>query len=144
MEHYRKLEAMYAAAPINRFYQPELRVTEGRAEVTITVGEHLFHSAMAMHGSVYFKMLDDAAWFASNSVVLDVFVLTTHFEVALHRPVSSGLIRAVGLVDTIDERRVHAHAELFDEQGTLLGRGSGRFAMSTRALTSVPSYRSPT
>lgn len=143
MEHYRRLEGMYAAAPINRFYQPTLDVSEGRAEVTIEVGEHLFHSAMAMHGSVYFKMLDDAAWFAANSVVLDVFVLTTHFDIELHRPVSSGRIRAVGIVEAIEAQRVLASAELFDERGKLLGRGSGRFAKSARTLSSVPSYRIP-
>ena len=141
MEHYRKLEAMYAAAPINRFYSPTLSVSEGEAEVRVTVGEHLFHSAMAMHGSVYFKMLDDAAWFAANSLVFDVFVLTVHFELDLRRPVDAGQIRAIGSVTTIDDRRIHARAELFDSDGLLLGSGTGRFARGTRRLESVPSYR---
>jgi acyl-coenzyme A thioesterase PaaI-like protein len=34
------------------------------------------HSIHAVHGSVYFKALDDAAFFAVNSLVEDVFVLT--------------------------------------------------------------------
>jgi acyl-coenzyme A thioesterase PaaI-like protein len=41
-------------------------------------------------GSVYFKMLDDAAFFAVNSIVEDVFVYTVSLNVQLLRPVASG------------------------------------------------------
>ena len=141
MEHYRKLERMYAKAPINAFYGPVLTVSEGRAEVEIEVQSKHHHSAGAMHGSVYFKMLDDAAWFAANSVVPDVFVLTTTFEVNLLRPVAKGRIRAVGVVTAQDERRIHATAELFDDQGTVIGRGQGRFALSRIPLTPEVHYQ---
>jgi len=140
MEHYRKLERMYARAPINAFYSPTLRVSEGTAEITIEVGEHLFHAAHAMHGSVYFKMLDDAAWFASNSLVEDVFVLTTTFEVALLRPVASGQIRAVGRVTAEDERRLYAEAELYDDQGRLIATGKGKFARGPTPLSPEVNY----
>ena len=34
-EHFRKLERMYAGAPTNRYFAPVIRISEGRAEVTI-------------------------------------------------------------------------------------------------------------
>lgn len=37
---------------------------DGEAEVSIEVGRELFHASGAVHGSVYFKLLDDAAFFA--------------------------------------------------------------------------------
>src|SRR5437660_10506789 len=79
-EHFRKLERMYAAAPINQYFRPALTVSEGRAEVTMAVQSDFFHAARAVHGSVYFKAMDDAAFFAVNSLVSDVFVLTVTFN----------------------------------------------------------------
>ena len=65
--HFKKLEKMYLAAPINEFYCPLIKITDSEATIEIEVTEKLFHSADAVHGSVYFKMLDDAAFFAANS-----------------------------------------------------------------------------
>lgn len=124
---------MYAAAPVNRLYEPTLRVDEGTAEVAFNVHEGMHHSAGAMHGSVYFKALDDASWFAVNSLVTDVFVLTTRFEVTLLRPVSSGRIRAVGRVTSRGER-FEAEAELFDEEGRRVALGRGEFVRGRAAL----------
>jgi uncharacterized protein (TIGR00369 family) len=132
-EHYRKLERMYAVAPINRFYTPDLTVGEGTAEVSFDVVEPMHHSGGAMHGSVYFKALDDAAWFAVNSLVTEVFVLTARFEVTLLRPVSEGRIRAVGRVTSRGER-FEAEAELFDEQGRKVALGRGEFVRGRAPL----------
>ena len=96
--HYRALEQMYAHAPINRFYHPTLTVGDGVAEVSIPVDEHLYHAAGAVHGSVYFKLLDDAAFFAVNSIVDDAFVLTTNFNIQLIRPATNGKLTAHGKV----------------------------------------------
>lgn len=52
-DHYRKLERMYASAPINRFFRPELRVSEGQTELVMPVRAEFFHAANAIHGSVY-------------------------------------------------------------------------------------------
>ena len=139
-EHHRKLERMYAAAPINRYYAPILHVEDGAATVRMTVGEHLFHSAGGMHGSVYFKALDDAAWFAVNSQVHDVFVLTATFEVTLLRPVSTGTITAKGWVVAQHDGRIEAAAELFDDQGRCIARGSGQFARGRTPLSPAVHY----
>ena len=71
--HFRKLERMYLGAPINQWYRPTLSISEGSAEVSIAVRPEFFHAANAVHGSVYFKLLDDSAFFAANSLVEDVF-----------------------------------------------------------------------
>src|SRR5947208_2034742 len=86
--HYRRLEALYHAAPINGYYAPRLAVSEGAARLEIPVKPEFFHAAGAVHGSVYFKALDDAAYFAVNSLVEDVYVLTVSFNTQLLKPVS--------------------------------------------------------
>ncbi len=65
--HFVALQKMYLAAPINEFYRPSIDVSEAHATIEIEVSARLFHSARAVHGSVYFKMLDDAAFFAASS-----------------------------------------------------------------------------
>ncbi len=139
-EHFRKLERMYASAPINEFYQPTLKVAEGEAELEIVVQEKFYHAAGAIHGSVYFKALDDSAYFAANSLVEDVFVLTANFNVYLLRPVVAGRIRAVGRVVNQSKKQLIAEAVLFDEQGREVARGSGSFMHSQMALTEEIGY----
>ena len=74
--HFQALEKMYLDAPINAFYDPRIEVSDAEAIVEIEVSERLFHSAQGVHGSVYFKMLDDAAFFAASS--LEKAVSYTH------------------------------------------------------------------
>lgn len=134
-EHFRKLERMYAAAPINDYFQPALEIREGEAEIRMQVREDFHHAAGAMHGVVYFKALDDSTFFAANSIVQDVFVLTAHFELDFLRPVSSGEVHAIARVTRDTGRRIEATGELFDEAGNLVGRGTGSFARSNVPLT---------
>ena len=140
-EHYRKLERMYAAAPTNQYYQPRLSIEEGKATVQIPLRDAFHHSAGAVHGSVYFKALDDAAFFAANSIVSDVFVLTATFEIKLRRPVMHGTITAIATVTHEDDRRIYASAELLNDDGTIIATGTGEFARSSVALTPEVHYK---
>lgn len=139
--HYTKLENMYSEAPINKFYNPTIIVEECKAEITITVKEDFFHAANAVHGSVYFKMLDDAAFFAVNSVVEDVFVLTGTFETKLLRPITEGKIIAKGILVSNWGNKFEATAELFNEKGKLVATGKGTFIKSKTLLLSIDSFK---
>ena len=134
-EHYRKLERMYASAPLNAYYKPTMHISEGRAEVTIAVRRELFHAANAVHGELYFKCLDDATFFAVSSLVDDVFVLTVSFNLYLTRPISEGEMRATGRVVYRSRQLFVAEAELVDQDGREIGRGSGAFMRSAIPLS---------
>lgn len=140
MEHHRKLERMYAGAPINQWYRPRLSVSEGATELVLALRPEFHHAAGATHGSVYFKVLDDATFFAAASIVPDVFVLTAHFEIDFLRPVVAGEIRATAKVTADRDRRIHAEGELFDAEGNVIARGRGLFARSKIALTPALGY----
>ena len=133
-EHHRKLERLYASAPVTQWYGASISIGDGQSEVRIATRPEFFHSARAVHGSVYFRALDDAAFFAVNSRVRDVFVLTVSFTVHLTRPVTGGELRAVGRVLHGGGRLFYAAADLLDESGQLLGHGSGVFTRSAIAL----------
>ena len=139
-EHYRRLEKMYLSAEFNKIYQPELTISEGEAEVSFEAGPHLHHAGNAVHGSNYFKALDDAAFFAVNSLVEDVFVLTVTFNIHLLRPISEGRMIAKGKVVNVGRTVWVADSTLVDEKGRVLGRGTGTFMRSRTALTDIETY----
>lgn len=139
-EHYSKLIQMYAKAPINAFYNPHMTIEDGKAIITIEVTPKMHHSARGVHGSVYFKLLDDAAFFAANSIETKFFVLTSDFHIRLLRPVVSGTLIATGWVSHAGRKSILAYAELRDEQGTLISTGQGSFARSSMPLNSECGY----
>ncbi|MCX5759721.1 MAG: PaaI family thioesterase [Candidatus Hydrogenedentes bacterium] len=140
-KHFRKLERMYLGAPVNRYYLPTIQIGAGSAQVAIQVRSDLFHAAHAVHGVVYFKVLDDAAFFAANSLVEDVFVLTVSLNVYLTRPISEGVIAATGRVVHSSRRLIIAEAEAVDGEGRPLARGTGTFMRSNIALTPEIGYQ---
>ena len=141
--HFRKLERMYLSAPLNNHLYNGITITisDQKAELTLKIEEKFFHAANAIHGSVYFKMLDDAAFFAVNSIVKDVFVYTVSFNVQLLRPVSSGIIKSIGELKFKSSNLFIADSTLLDENNKLVGRGSGNFMKSKIELTQEIGYQ---
>ena len=62
----------------------------GLARIRFEVDAGQFHAAGAAHGTLYFKMMDDAAFYACNSLVSDRFLLTTAFNLVFTRPLKAG------------------------------------------------------
>lgn len=138
--HYSSLENMYHAAPINDYYPPRIDISEGECTIEIDVDKKHFHAAGAVHGSVYFKILDDAAFFAANSFEREVFVLTTSFTTYITRPISSGVMRAVGKVVNKNKSQFIAEAVIYDADDNEIARGNGIFVRSKMPLADVPGY----
>ena len=141
--HFKSLERMYLSAPVNQqlYNGITIKIFNEKAELTLPVTERFFHAANAIHGSVYFKMLDDAAFFAVNSIVNDFFVYTVSFNVQLLRPVSSGIIKSIGELKFKSSNLFIADSTLLDENNKLVGRGSGNFMKSKIALTQEIGYK---
>ena len=140
--HYRALESLYASAPINRLFASSLTIPDaGRAEIDFSVDETLHHAAGAAHGTIYFKMLDDAAFYAANSLVSDRFLLTTAFNLHFTAPVRRGQVKAHGRWVSGRRRVFIAEAHLVDGEGEEIGRGTGTFLRSHIPLSSLPGYQ---
>jgi len=141
-DHFEKLEWMYLhAAPINKFFKPDIKVEEGKATVTMKSDTKLFHAANAVHGSVYFKMLDDAAFFAVNSLVKDRFVLTTNFNINLLRSVVYGELKAVGTVQFNARKMFVAESKLYNNKDQIIATGNGTFVKSEIELNEEVGYK---
>ena len=140
--HYRALEALYRSAPVNGLFRSDLRiVAPGRAEIRFAVEQASFHAAGAAHGTLYFKMMDDVAFYAANSLVGDRFLLTTAFNLHFTRPLRSGEAVAEGRWLSGKRRVFVAEARIVDSDGEECARGTGTFLRSHIALSSLAGYQ---
>ena len=140
--HHRALESLYASAPINGLFDSALEIVgPGIARIRFTLDERHFHAAGAVHGTGYFKMLDDAAFYAANSLVTDRFLLTTAFNLLFTRPLNAGPVVAEGHWISGRRRVFVADARLVDAAGEEVARGTGTFMRSRIPLASLPGYR---
>jgi uncharacterized protein (TIGR00369 family) len=140
--HFRALESLYAAAPINQLFKSRLEIPEsGVARIHFEIDERYYHAGGAVHGTSYFKMLDDAAFYACNSLVSDRFLLTTAFNLLFTRPLKAGPAIAEGKWVSGQRRVFVGEARLIDEHGEEVARGTGTFMRSSIALAGLPGYR---
>ena len=140
--HLRALESLYDSAPINGLFQSRIILPEaGRSEISFTVGPDSFHAAAAAHGTLYFKMLDDAAFYAANGLVSDRFLLTTAFNLHFTKPMRGGEARAEGRWISGKRRVFVAEARIVDAEGEECARGTGTFMRSHIALSGLDGYR---
>jgi uncharacterized protein (TIGR00369 family) len=139
-EHFRKLERMYGKASCNEYYSPKLTISKGATILVIPVQQKFYHSVHAVHGSVYFKALDDAGFFAVNSLVEDVFVLTASFNIHLFRPVASGDMKAIGKVVQASRNMFIAEATLMNSKGEEIARGIGTYVRGKVPLSPEIGY----
>lgn len=140
--HYRALEQLYASAPINLLFRSSLSLSEaGRSRIDFTVEPASFHAAGAAHGTLYFKMLDDASFYAANSLVSDRFLLTTAFNLHFTKPLREGPAFAEGRWISGRRRVFVAEARIVDSSGEECARGTGTFLRSHIALAGLKGYR---
>lgn len=140
--HLAALEALYTSAPINRLFESRLTLAEaGQSRIEFTVTAAAFHAAGAAHGTLYFKMLDDAAFYAANGLVTDRFLLTTAFNLHFTRPMREGPMVAEGKWISGKRRVFVAEARIVDSEGEECARGTGTFLRSHIALSGLDGYR---
>ena len=140
--HFRALESLYRSAPINDGFDSRIEIVEaGLARIRFEVEERHFHAAGAAHGTLYFKMMDDAAFYACNSRVSDRFLLTTAFNLMFTKPLRPGPAVAEGRWISGKRRVLIGEARLIDSEGEEAARGTGTFMRSSIALAGLPGYR---
>ena len=140
--HFNKLRNMYLQANINAmiFDTTTCTISQKKSEISINITEKYFHALGAIHGSIYFKLLDDAAFFAASSVVEDVFLLTTSFTINITKPVSQGTIKAIGNIRFQSNNLIVAESSLYNEEGKGIAFGTGNFAKSKILLKDTQGY----
>ena len=141
--HYRKLEKLYLSANVQQLFSgSHIEVSHSKAMLSLPVDPKYFHGAQAIHGATYFKLLDDAAYFAVASLVTDAFIVTSSFQINLLRPVNSGTLKAVGTVRSVGKSLFVAEATLYNEKGKEVAFGTGQFMRTAQPWESLEGYSS--
>lgn len=140
-DHYLKLENMMHSAPFIKLTGATVNIGKAAAQITLPIRKDFHHAAGAMHGALYFLALDNAAFFAANSLVEDVFVLTTSFTTYITRPVSEGVVTAFGKVVNMNRSQFIGESVLYDSNEKELARASGIFVRSKIPLTEKIGYK---
>ena len=140
--HYERLQKMYLNANINTmmFSSTTALISEAKAEIGLTISKKHFHALGAIHGTVYFKLLDDSAYFAVSSLVKDYFVLTTSFNLKIIKPASKGILTGIGKVKFQSKNIFSAESKIIDEQGNEIAFGTGNFLKSKVPLSKDIGY----
>ena len=140
--HYERLQKMYLNANINTmmFSSTTALISEAKAEIGLTISKKHFHALGAIHGTVYFKLLDDSAYFAVSSLVKDYFVLTTSFNLNIIKPASKGILTGIGKVKFQSKNIFSAESKIIDEQGNEIAFGTGNFLKSKVPLSKDIGY----
>jgi uncharacterized protein (TIGR00369 family) len=141
--HYRNLETLFQSAPLNQgiFKGSELEVEFERATLRLAIGNQYFHAADAMHGAIYFKLLDDSAYFAAASIEKTYFLLTKSYTIHFRRPVMEDTLTAIGKVIEVNEREILATSEIYNSAGKLVANGEGVFVRSTKRLQALDGFQ---
>ena len=78
-EHYQKLEKMYLESNVNKIAYPSIsiQIEEEKTTLHYETDSNHFHALNALHGAVYFKLLDDAAISAVSRVSLSAISMAS-------------------------------------------------------------------
>ena len=140
-DHFTKLENMMHSAPFMQWSGARVSIAKGEARIILPIRRDFHHAAGAMHGALYFLALDNAAFFAVNSLVKDVFVLTTSFTTYITRPVSEGVVTAFGKVVNRNRTQFIAESVLCDSNEREIARANGIFVRSKVLLSEEIGYQ---
>tara|TARA_B100001093_G_scaffold495956_1_gene541047 strand:+ start:1122 stop:1565 length:444 start_codon:yes stop_codon:yes gene_type:complete len=137
--HYKKLENIYLNANLNKkiYSNTEIIISKNYSEIKMPIKEDYFHALKAIHGSVYFKMLDDAAFFAAQSEVEDYMLLTTNFNITFKMPVPNGYIKSIGTLCSGSEKEFTAESIMYNSKNEIVAFGNGIFKKSKISIDSI-------
>jgi uncharacterized protein (TIGR00369 family) len=123
------LSMFHDHAPISRYFGMRLSFNEdGSAVVDLPHNPNLDHALGGVHGGVYATMLDTAGWFTVALARDDPRrIVTSEITVRYLEPVARMSLRAIGKLIRQGKRQDVAEMHLLDEEGRLVGHGTGAF-----------------
>lgn len=137
-ELWARLSKLLPFAPINKLYQPHnLQVGRGTASLEMPVLPQFFNGGMTVHGSVFFKGLDETAWFAANSLASEFAFATTSFSTYLLRLVRKGNLQVKAHVVSATKNLVVVDAEMFNDGDAVVAKGTGTFQPTSIPITTL-------
>ncbi len=95
---------MYNQMPFNEDLKPQMEfINLGECKVKAEVNPRFFHGGGIIHGSIIFRLLDDACTFAAWSYVEDKVCVTKSLHIHYQSPIHTGTMQAYGKVLDISQ-----------------------------------------
>ena len=132
--HYKTLKECYEKANINKFYVPTASITDGKAEIRMPLKEDFYHYGRYQHGSVYFKMCDDAGYFAAQSQEYEHFLVTSSYNLYFLKPMKLGEMIAKAHIISKTKSQFICESIIYNQDDQVIARGSGVFMRSSISL----------
>lgn len=139
--HFEGLIRVFHSAPIQDLLKgAAIKLEEGKAEYQLEIKRDYFHAAESLHGAIYFKLLDDSAYFAAATLEREFFLLTKSYQIHFKRPVQENTLLAKGQVLSYSDKEVVAQSTIYNAQGKIVANGEGVFVKSRKLLVELPGY----
>lgn len=140
-EHFSRLERIFHAAPIQGVFKGgEMKVENEKAIYKLIISKAYFHAADALHGAIYFKLLDDSAYFAAASIEETYFLLTKSYTIHFKRPVEVDELIAVGELISENKGEITCRSRITNNAGKIVAEGEGIFVRSKKLLKDQTGY----
>ncbi len=127
-----ELSQEYLIHPMHKDLDLSIDIGVGKVSLVLMVQPNILNLVGIMHGSYYFKLMDDACFFAALSLKKSKFVATANFTIHYFRPASSGRLIAEAHVLEHFGKRYVCECVIKDEEGKKYGCGSGLFVEPKR------------
>ncbi len=139
--HTQKLAQMYNQMPFNDDLKPQMDIISlGECKVLATVNPKFFHGGGIVHGSIIFRLLDDACTFAAWSLVDTHVCVTKSLHIHFQKPINQGTMQAYGKVQEISQTANEISVEgNLTNQGQEVARCTAIIARMSSLSKAMPS-----
>tara|TARA_B100001989_G_C24383647_1_gene385598 strand:+ start:309 stop:758 length:450 start_codon:yes stop_codon:yes gene_type:complete len=128
----------YLNHPMHTGLNLSVQQDNGTARVSMVVNPNICNLVGTLHGSFYFKLMDDACFFAAISLNHHHFVATANFNIHYFLPVSKGKLSAIAKVINHDKNKYVCDCDIVDEDKHFCGHGSGLFVAPKKTYIYKP------
>ena len=119
--------AEYLKHPMHNELNMNVELGNKSATIQLTIHESVINLVGILHGAIYFKLIDDACFFAALSARESNFVATSNMTIHYLKPASDGVLIAHAKMITKQGRKYLCECEIKDKDGTIYAYGSGSF-----------------
>ena len=117
----------YLKHPMHHNLNMNVELGNKSATIQLTIHDSIINLVGIVHGAIYFKLIDDACFFAALSAKKSNFVATSNMTIHYLTPASEGVLIAHAKMITKQGRKYLCECDIKDKEGTIYAYGSGSF-----------------
>ena len=129
-----KLISDYLDHPMHKDLRLNLTYKKGVAKLVLDVMPQNLNLVGILHGSFFFKLMDDACFFSIMTINNVLFVATSNFSVTYFRPVLKGKITATASVIESSDFKYFCQCIIVNEFDDKIASGSGTFIKPKKTI----------